>query len=243
MTTQRLALDRTKSKTTKRFHHAIKTQGQNTPRAESFRNPLLGIEVNLLKRLADVTSQYHSTSYHVRNVLLNAIEDVARTGIGFERVLLRVVEQWKPIDPSEDGIFQTDALTELFRMQRSCREVADHRQNQSAKVQNLWDQIHETEAMTQQYLKDITEMKNRLNTGSDLFALPRKLNRTLGELQQSFVDIFNPPRNIPSSDEIQALEAENIELRRQKLQQEIELTICQHITRRLEFTNDEVEKY
>jgi hypothetical protein len=223
-----------KSKTTKRFHHAIKTCGQNTPRAESFKNALLGIEVNLQNSLSDVTSQSHSSSSPARNVLLNALDDVARTGVGFERILLRLVDLWKPIDSTEAVILQTDALTELFRMQRSCREVADHRQNESAKVGTLLDETNETEKMTQQYQTDICEKKTRLNTGSDIFGLPRKLNRTLVGFQQSFVDSLKPPKGRPTADEIEALEAENKELRCQKLQQEIEIrienAICDHIT-------------
>jgi predicted RNase H-like nuclease (RuvC/YqgF family) len=234
MATARLPLERIKPKNAKKMRHAIKTRGQNTPKAESFRNPLLGIEVNLMKQLADVTSKYHSTSYHTRNVLLTAIEDISKTGLGFERILTRVAEKWRPPETAADDVFETLALADLMKMQRSCREAAGQRASQSERVQDLLRQIKKTEASTEKYLGRIEELKSRLKTASDFFALPRKLTRSIGELHGALTEMFRSGQDQNTDAEIEALDAENVELRKQRLQQEIELRICANITWQLD---------
>jgi hypothetical protein len=229
----RLPIERVKAQTSKKSSRQIKTHGQNTPRAESFKNPLLGIEVNLLKQLQEVNARYFETSYHKRNVLLDALEDLASTGLGFQQQLRDLVRAWRPENCSNPTLFEATALKDLMHAQRVCRDAVGDKSAQEKRCQELTEEIRNTEAITMKYYNDIEQMKKRLHNESDHFALGRKLNRELGNLERDFMKMFSDSRKSRPASEMADLEAENARLRGQVYRQRYELEICEHISAHL----------
>lgn len=211
----------------------VKTKGKNTPRAETFKNPLLGIEVNLMQKLQEVDEQYHDTSYKKRNVLLDAIEDIANTKTGFRKQLLDVLKVWRPPD-TDKNLFKTPALMDLMRTQKQLRNVASDHEKADNKIRHLKQEIQMTELEIDEYQQKISLLREKLKNKSDHFSLARHLNNSLVNLQDSFNNIFVMPKSKPSNDEFSNLLSENRQLRKDRERMLYELNICKQITKRME---------
>jgi hypothetical protein len=233
----RIPIERIKPQPAKKSSRQIKTHGENTPRAESFKNPLLGIEVNLLKQIQAVNSKHFETSFFKRNVLLDALDDIASTGLGFEDQLQEVVTKWRPPTATAPSAPESYPLSDLIRAHRVCREAIDEQALKHKRNQQIREEISKTEAITMHFYSDVEAMKKRLSQESDHFALPRKLNRALAELETDFVAMFSAVRIAKAKDELAELEAANATLRGQLYRQRYELEICEHISSRLRLTD------
>lgn len=211
----------------------IKTKGKNTPRVESFKNPLLGIEVNLRKQLQEIEEKYHAASYHKRNILLDALEDIAESNQGFKSTILAQVRVYRPppvIRPENDRTFN---LTNLIRSQNDFREVlADHSHSEIV-VSDLEMQIKETNKQTEEYERKIQKLGTKLKNESDHFAINRKLNREMAILQHNFNDIFSYADAPIEHPEIEKLIQDNIALKKNYAKLTNELKICEGITRKM----------
>lgn len=211
----------------------IKTKGKNTPSAETFKNPLLGIEVNLMQKLQEVDEQYHDASYKKRNVLLDAIEDIANSKTGFRKQFLDVLKIWKPPETG-DNLFKTPALLDLMKTQKELRNVASDHEKADNRIRYLKQEIQMTELEIDEYQQKIELLKEKLKDKSDHFALARQLNNSLISLQDSFNNIFVPQKTKQSNDEFSDLLNENRQLRKDRERMLYELNICKQITKRME---------
>ena len=234
MTLSRLQIEKARPLSSSRLKtpRTVKTQGRNTPRAETFKNPLLGIEANLMQKLEEVNEEYYDTSYKKRTVLLDALEDIANSKTGYKQLILNVLETWKP-PPVHTESDRTSALTELMRTQKEYRKVAESHQHQDETIQDLKDQIEKAIHETEDYQSQIQEMKEKLKT-TDYFALSRKLTTSLKDLQDSFNQIFNIPKRTEENPEIAQLIQESASLKRERTKLLYELNICLQVTKRLE---------
>lgn len=240
MTLSRIQIEKVKpSITTSRINSPrkvkVKTKGKNTPRAETFKNPLLGIEVNLIQKLQEVDEQYHDTSYKKRNVLLDAIEDIANSKTGFKKQLLDVLKIWKPPN-TNTSLFKTPALMDLMRTQKQLRNVASDHEKADNKIRYLKQEIQMAELEIDEYQQKIELLKEKLKNKSDHFALARQLNNSLVNLQESFNNIFIPQKIKQSNGEFDDLLKENRQLRKDRERMLYELNICKQITKRMEIT-------
>lgn len=213
----------------------IKTKGKNTPGAETFKNPLLGIEVNLIQKMQEVDEQYHDTSYRKRNVLLDAIEDIANSKTGFRKQLLDALRIWRPPE-SNNNLFKTPALLDLMRTQKQLRNVASDHEKADNKIRYLKQEIQMTELEVDEYQQKIELLKEKLKNKSDHFALARQLNNSLVNLQDSFNGIFTTQKAKPNSGEFDDLLKENRQLRKDRERMLYELNICKQITKRMEIS-------
>lgn len=220
---------------TARTSRPIKTQSENTAKVEKFKNPLLGIEVNLRKKIHEVEAKYHQTSYHKRNVLLDALDDIAHIGMGFKRQLTSVVEQWRPPQHQDREVFETAALKDLMRAQRECREASNAKLQHQTRCEELREQIEDIQFATKKLQTKTAKMKGKLNDQSDHFAMARRLDKSLTELQAQFDSLFDPPKPSPIPDELRNLMMENDRLKKDVDRQRYELEICNQITRHMQF--------
>jgi hypothetical protein len=237
METARLAPERVRARKSKMSSRRIRTHGQHVPPAESFKNLLLGIEVNLMKQIQQVNDQYYETSYHKRNVLLDALEDIGGTGLGFERQIARVVCQWRSVS-GRGEVCETKPLTDLFSAQRSCRAAAETAAGAARNVAAIDDELREIEKETERYLRETERMQRQLNEQSDHFALARRLTRALAELQAAFAEMFENARKETEFEEVAGIAKENAELRRTLLEKQFQLEICSATTRRMQIQED-----
>jgi hypothetical protein len=190
-----------------------------------------------MQQIREVNDQYYETSYYKRNVLLDALEDIRRTGLGFERQIARVVRQWRPASAT-GKVCETKALTDLLSAQRRCRAAAETEAAAARKVAAIDDELRQVERETEQYLRDTERMRRELNEQSDHFALARRLTRELAELQAAFAEMFENARKEAECEEVAGVAKENAELRRRLLQKQFQLEICSLTTRRMQIRED-----
>ncbi|OHT09895.1 hypothetical protein TRFO_04444 [Tritrichomonas foetus] len=235
MTLSRLQIEKVRPATSSRVNtpRKIKTQGKNTPRAETFKNPLLGIEVNLRQKLNEVNEQYHDTSYRKRNILMDALEDIANSKTGFNKQILDVLSVWKP-PPSDHETYRTTALADLMRQQKELRKVASNHQQVDDNIRKMKQDIQMAYIEAEEYKEKIEDLKVVLMKQSDHFALARKLTSSLKELQESFNEIFTPPKEREDTEEVKNLLLESAQLRKDRTRMLYELNIAKQISKRLE---------
>lgn len=209
----------------------IKTKGKNTPRAETFKNPILGIEVNLRKQIQDIEIKYHATSYHKRGILLDALEDLAETNQGFKDIILDQVRVYRPPKVVRSENDRTFNLTNLIRSQNDYKDVLNGHSHAEIYVRDLEMQIKDSDDKVNEYNQKIKKLGEKLKNESDHFATNRKLNREMAILQQNFNDIFSYAEKPKEHPEIQGLIDDNIMLKKKFSKLTYELKITQDISR------------
>lgn len=219
----------------------IKTQGRNTPRAETFKNPLLGIQVNLIQKLQEVDQQYHETSYKKRHVLLDAIEDIANSKTGFRKQILQALEVWRPpkSEQAQGEMFETRTLVDLVRTQKQFRSVATDHEKANDTIRHLKQEIQIKELETEKYKLEIDRLKQKVLTQSDHFASARRLNHSFNELLSYFDNIFVPPPPQQENYDIEQLLQENKRMKKLRERMLYELNICQQITKRMKIMDED----
>lgn len=210
----------------------------NATPAEQFKNPILGIEVNLIKQLQEVENEYHGASYKKKQILLDALEQVAQTNLGFKKQIMTAVNAWRK--PVTDTTVDSDvtAITDLLRAQNDFKAVKEKYQNSQSKIQQLKQEIENTRAETDKIIEETKKMKEKLFQESDHFAKARKLNEELAELQKTFENMFKPKTEQTVSSEIAELQRENEALKKELVKKRFELELSTQISKRLRFIEE-----
>ena len=221
--------------TPRRVVSARKARAKPGAVADEFKNPLLGIEVSLRKRLEEIAGLYKDTSVQKRDVLLDALEDVAATGLGFRKQIEGIVRYWRPPQPSREEVdmFHVTTVKCVLRAQRDCEGAAEKRDQKRARCEEMKGQLDDVEAANKALEDEISELEHRIRNESDHFAVARKVDREMRELRQSFAAMFMKRVPREEDQEIVDLAAENAQLKRDIARQRIELEICQKITEKL----------
>ena len=211
---------------------------------EKFKNPILGIEINLMREIQEISSNFHSTSYKKRNLLLNALEDLANSGTGFQDQILYASYKWNPsqqaLNRSSDEAAEVNAVAELMKKQVEFRQVAQKHSEETLAVESLQKQIDTANEEISKYREGTKHFQSRLQNDSDHFASVRKLRDELISLQEDFEKIFSKEEKHEKNDEIAALEQENEELRQEIAKMKFELDITTQINRRITFLKQNI---
>ena len=212
-----------------------KAKAEPGPRVDEFKNPLLGIEVNLRKRLEEIEGLYKDTSVQKRDILLDALEDVAATGLGFRKQIEGIVRYWRPPQPTREEVdmFHVTTVKCVLRAQRDCEGAAERRDQKRARCEEMKAQLDEVEAANRALEDEIIELEHKIRNESDHFAVARKVDRGIRELRQSFAEMFMRKMPRDEDQEMVDLAAENAQLKKDIARQRCELEICQKITEKL----------
>lgn len=225
--------------TARTIHVKKSMTNQKRIQAEKFKNPIIGIQINLMRELQVLSSSYDFTSYKRKNIILDSIEQLANSGTGFHDQFMYALRYWRPnLDtyPEELNVKNDlDNVATLMKKQVDLRQIAQQHANEELEIQNLQKQIEAIEQEKSQYKADIKQMKQKLQLESDNFSSARRLHEELEELQKEFDSIFQSEISISKNPEIQALEKDNENLSKYLEQLKYEIEIANSINRRIIF--------
>ena len=213
-----------------------------TPRIEKFKNPILGLEVNLMKQLQDVENEYHGASYKKREILLDTLEAVANTDLGFKRQILYALNAWRKPNTADGESNEVNAISDLLRAQNDYREVQNNYNNAKNKIEDLKRQIEETKNDTQRIGDETNAMKTRLFRESDHFAKARKLTEEMIGLKTSFDGMFQKSTKDEYTGKYKEMADENEKLKVELSRMRFELELCSQISKRMKFIEQKIDK-
>ncbi|EAY06820.1 hypothetical protein TVAG_313950 [Trichomonas vaginalis G3] len=227
---------------TARTIRVTRSSRKSTTPIDQFKNPILGIEVNLIKQLQQVENEYHGSSYKKRQILLDALEQIAQTNLGFKKQIMTAVKAWrKPVDDTSADNDVT-AITDLLRAQNEFKTVKEKYQNSKSKIQQLKDEIESTKAETDRIIEETQKMKQKLFLESDHFAKARKLTEELTQLQTTFDNMFKPKEEVQLTGNLADLSRENENLKKELVKMRFELELSSQISKRLRFIEERANK-
>jgi hypothetical protein len=198
--------------------------------AREYGNPLLGIEVSLGARLRQDKQLYHNSVDRRKELLLNALEDVANLNMGFKRDILDVIRCLrKPrrstisvrVEP-EDEFPEVDDLAELKQLKEKI--VRD----MEAEIESLSSTVSELTA-------EFESLKTSLFLEPDIFAEPREVSTMLGDIQKAYDAMFRRKPGKSDDTDCRALSKDVNMLRREFAGRQVELHLAKQITKRLSF--------
>ena len=98
-------------------------------RNDQFKNPILGIEIQLIKDLQTVENEYNSNSYQKKKVLIKALQDIADTNLGFRKQILYCINLLDPKTEINQDNERLTTVTDLVRVQNELRELKKKKNN------------------------------------------------------------------------------------------------------------------
>ena len=195
-----------------------------------FRNPLLGIEVNLRRHLESLDE---SDVDQRKDLILDALIDVADTGLGFEKQIRRLVRQLRP-PSTQDEFFQVTATKNILRAQRHCNDAENLKQERENRCNELRAKLDALNSENTQLEARISELEDKIMNESDHFSLMRKADQSLRQLRLKFAEMFIRKRPTLVDQECIDLAEENTQLRQTVARQKVELDLCHEITKRMQ---------
>ena len=213
-----------------------------TPRVEQFKNPILGIEVNLIRQLQDVEKQYHGASYQKRKLLLDTLEQLANSNTGFKKQILFALNQWRRPPESIEEDKEISAISDLLRAQNEYKDTLKKINSKKDRIAKLKEQIETTKEETQKMVDETNAMKMKLFKESDHFAKARKLTEEMNELKKSFDGMFQRKKEEELTGQFAKMAAENDRLRADLARMKFELELCTQISKRMKFIDERESK-
>ena len=208
----------------------------NFEQAASYRNQLLGIERLMARRLKDNEEFYRNSDERKRDILLDALEDVADANLGFEDQIRRVISTWrKP--------YTRDLEIELMESEHAKHIATENLQTlrtdeatKQAEIAELESEIADYETEISALEDAIREQRSRLFMASDLFARERVTSQQIRRLQFNFDDMFAKAREtevLDDTDELIQMKKDNAFLRKELARKQYEVEIAAQITKKL----------
>lgn len=208
----------------------------NFEQAVNYKNQLLGIERLLGVRLKENEDFYRNSDDRKREILIDALEDIADTNLGFSDQLQQVIATWrKPYNPNmEQELIESEhqrstAIESLCQLKSEAgsREAENHRlEDEIARCQ---DEIRALESA-------IDEYKTHLSMDSDLFSRERGTSDALQRLQADFDQMFEKVHEVDiqdDTDELIQMKKDNAILRKELSRKQYEVEITAQINKRL----------
>ena len=215
----------------------LKTQAANTPSATTFKNPLLGIEVNLMRNILENDVRHKPTSKRKLKILFNAIEDVAAVDQEFGPILRDVAEMLRP--PEVPAIFcRTAVFCDLNQSMTKYKDLARRTREQAKRIENLRAQIAQIQKETEETAEETEKIKEKIFKESDHFARERSIAHKISNLEEQYQACFikSKPPELPP--EIEALIADNTRLRREMIVKRQELELTNQMSKRMRLMDD-----
>ena len=229
-------------KTARTIRVSSRGKTPSTPRVEQFKNPILGLEVNLIKQLQEVEKQYHGASYQKRKILLDTLEALANTNTGFRKQILYALNSWRKPPDSIQEEQEVSAISDLLRAQNDYKSVLKRVNSRKERIEQLKAQIEATKEDTEKMINETNAMKQKLFKESDHFAKARKLTEEMAELKKSFDGMFEQKSEPQLTGKFAKMAAENDKLRTDLARMKFELELCTQISKRMKFIDQRESK-
>lgn len=205
--------------------------------ADGFKNPILGLEINLIKQLQAVDSNSSGVSFQKRKILLDALQNLADTNLGYKKPLERAISCWRPkLQNTNNSEFA--AVSNLLSSQEEYKEARLRLMDQAKINETLTDELKQVEEETERLNLETRQMRERLYNQSDHFSHVRKLSGEMHSLKKAFDEMFIVKSNEDDvNDRFKEISDENDQLRTQLATLKFELEICSQINKRLGFND------
>jgi hypothetical protein len=211
-----------------------KSRRLHSEEAAKYRDPFLGIEVTLERRLADNDENYGGSPRRRIDILIDALEDIAaQEELSFFRSdLLNVCAHYRrPLDQRVLQIAQSDFCVADDNVKR----LRDSLASKEADILNLEAEIERTSARIEALRAELESVKNHVYYESDTFAYMRKTNAQLSDLLTKCDAVFSQRTRPEIQDErTKDLEAENTRLKKVLVELKAELHVVERVTQRIE---------
>lgn len=197
-----------------------------SPRSQTFKNPIFGVHIHLIQRLATLHSDSEYYNEDKKKFVLDALEELTFLNEGYESQLEAVLRNWRPKERECHSLFNNTAITDMVDYKTQIKELDKINERFQHKIHFLQQELLAVELDTEKLVKETEEMKRRLFYESDHFAQIRGISKTLKGLQTAYNDMFIRNRPKVVSKEVQEMLDENVELKKkiQKLKYELEVT-------------------
>lgn len=226
---------------TPRFSVRFRTQGSNTPQVGSFKNPFIGIEINLLKEIQDIESVHKPTSKHKKTALLNALEDTANFDYGFKNQILYALSMLRPpeVDEESNEVFRMTSAKDLLNTEREYSQVDIKKNTIDKRISKLKEKLDLVESQERQMKDDIEKMKDKLMNQNHRFEEFRTVRDKITVLQATFDKILSHADDDQTDPRIAELLKENHNLQKRIMKLKYELFTVNQISRRLQFLEED----
>ena len=211
----------------------LKTKAANTPSATSFKNPLLGIEVNLIRGIMENDRHHKVTSKRKKKMLFDAIEDVAALDAEFGHILRDVVEQFRPPEIPENIFIRTAVFSDLNQSMSKFKDLSRSVKRTEQRIASIRQEIERLKRETIQVQQETELIKSRIFSESDHFARERNISQRITKLERQYQSIFIKEKPPDVAPELRALLIENERLRREKEVKRRELDFISQISKRM----------
>ena len=219
-----------------RIASSRRVKRRNFEQATSYRNQILGIERFMTQRLEENKEIYNKLPELKREILIDALEDVAEVNLGFHDQIQRVI---RTLRKTYDGELEREVKeyeNESMQVSADLRDSKIEISEREAQNQDLEAQIQAVTKEIEDLENEIEQQKSYLYQESDLFARERDASSAIKKLQLDFEQMFEKAKKKePSrdSDAIIEIENENRMLKKELDRKRYEVEIAAQITKRL----------
>jgi len=203
-------------------------------RSDGYKNPILGIEVRLMKQLQEIDTDYHGASIQKKRILVEALEALAATNMGFKKQFKYVIEL---LQPNTRNVEQErmKTVTDLIRLQDELTIEKQKKNLMTSEIEALKLELFNLQEENKQIIEETNQMKQKLFNQSEYFSKSRQLSNEIQQLQESFNTMFKTKVDDNGTGKIAELLKENEVLRKEMNRLKYELEIATQITKRLKF--------
>jgi regulator of replication initiation timing len=202
--------------------------------ARAFRNPFIGIELALDKRLKENSELFMGSSDRKQDILLDALEDVASLNLGYSGTIRRIVAIWRRSDRPPSAPAEPPRQAEIDRMAGDAEGFRETFQLRTERLEKLKSQVAERSAEVDDLRTELDRLRRRLYVESDVFSPERESSDLMRALQDSYDRMFTP-RAEPLAAECECIMRENVRLRKELAQMKCEIRSAKQITKRLAY--------
>jgi small-conductance mechanosensitive channel len=180
-------------------------------------------------------------SSHKKQILLDALEEVASVSPECRGPLMSVLRQFRPSEEAPRRIFRT-SLTSDASLKSEIIDCADRKAQLSERVARLRAEINTVEAKTAQFRADVDVMKEKVLNENQHLLHSRELFIQMRDLNKQFGDLFVHPPEREEPEFRKRLLEEKEELIRTVATKKNELDILKQLTRKVAFMDANPER-
>jgi hypothetical protein len=223
------------SRAIKKASH-IRAQISHCEGLSRFRNPGVAIEMALEQELSKTNGQYIGSSHRRKNVLINALEDLAKLDdMAFSRSdIEKLIAQWrKPSIPLLFNMRQS-GRSDCQRTKDSVNELREKLRQKKSALNDLMTTLDEKDEIISDLEQKIEDARNRIFRESDMFAEFRGIAGQLDKLRNDRDKILGLHMEPDFRDEDRESMSENAYFRTILVQRTAELCVARKVTERFD---------
>jgi hypothetical protein len=214
---------------------------RNSTKRSKFRNPLLAIELDLIAAIQENDSKHKPTSSRKRQILFDAIEEIASISSDCQRPLLAALHQFRRPHAAHPNLFRT-TLTQQASLTAEILAREERNGKLSRRISKLRAQIGVVDADTTHVRSEIEVMKTRVLNDNTYMVHSRELFLQVQDLNKQFSQIFVRETYHGEPEQLKRLNEEKAQMMKILDTKKSEFEIVRQLTRKLKFMESAAER-